>query len=168
MATNPNFINQTTAQNIDYCTGQCWYDNFVYAPTSANPDIVYLGGSFTYYQLGGRSNGRAVLLSTDGGFNWSDLTQDGRPPPQRHEFTHPDQHAIVANPSNPFQYWEGNDGGIVRSNGAFADISFKCDERGLNPADNAYCKSLLNRVPQRLNSLNTGLSTLQFQSLSTW
>ncbi|MDQ2824050.1 MAG: exo-alpha-sialidase, partial [Verrucomicrobiota bacterium] len=39
--------------------------------------------------------------------------------------------------------------------------------RGLSPADNAYCKSLLSRVPQRLNSLNTGLSTLQFQSLST-
>ena len=171
-ATNATFVDQTTAQNIDYCTGQCWYDNVVYTPftnTVSHLDTVYLLGSFTYGQIeiaGGQSNGRAVLLSTDGGFNWSDLTQDAKPDPSTHEWTHPDQHAIVANPNNQFQYWEGNDGGLVRSSGNFGDISEECDERGLSPADNAYCKALLNRVPGALFSLNTGLSTLQFQSLS--
>jgi hypothetical protein len=106
-----------------------------------------------------------VLLSTDGGANWSDLTQDSSP--QHADFTHPDQHAIVTNPSNPFQYWEGSDGGVVRSDGTFGDVSSKCDQRGLNAADTAYCKSLLNRVPGQLSQVNKGFSTLQFQSLST-
>ena len=171
-ATNATFIDQTTAQNINYCSGQCWYDNYLLSPftnTVGHPDTVYLLGSFDYNQIeiaGGQSNGRAVLLSTDGGLNWSDLTQDGKPDPSAHEFSHPDQHAIVVNPNNQFQYWEGNDGGLVRSNGTFTDISQECDERPLSAADNAYCKALLNRVPSSLFTLNTGLSTLQFQSVS--
>src|SRR6202521_157219 len=113
----------------------------------------------------GKSNGRAVLLSTDGGATWSDMTQDGDP--NHAEFTHPDQHAIVTLPSNPYMYWEGSDGGIVSSDGTFADVSYKCDLRGLNAANTAYCKSLLNRVPNQLaNNINSGFSTLQFQSLS--
>ena len=46
---------------------QCWYDNVVYSPPGA-PDVVYLGGS--YYvrpRSTSQTNGRAVLLSTDGG-----------------------------------------------------------------------------------------------------
>src|SRR5207253_2760908 len=35
-----------------------------------------------------------------------------------------------------------------------------------NPADTAYCKSLLSRVPNQLIDMNGGLDTLQFQSLS--
>ncbi|MBV8203249.1 MAG: exo-alpha-sialidase, partial [Acidobacteria bacterium] len=132
---------------------------------AGNPNVVYLMGSFDYGQDHVQSNARAVLLSTDSGATFSDLTQDSDP--THAEFTHPDQHAIVVNPNNPFQYWEGSDGGIVRSDGQFSDVSYKCDQRGLSPADDAYCKSLLNRVPHELsNVLNAGLSTLQFQSLS--
>ena len=36
----------------------------------------------------------------------------------------------------------------------------------MNAANTAYCKSLLNRVPNQLINMNNGLSTLQFQSLS--
>jgi hypothetical protein len=152
------------AQVDDYCTGQCWYDNMVYTP-AGYPDVVYLLGSFSYGQLGGLSNGRAVLLSTDAGTSWSDLTQDGDP--SHAEFTHPDQHAIVTLPSNPFMYWEGSDGGIVSSDGRFVDDSAKCDARGLNAAGAAFCKGLLSRVPNQLaNNINRGFSTLQFQSLS--
>jgi hypothetical protein len=161
--TAATFASLGGAQTDNYCTGQCWYDNFVASP-AGHPDIVYLLGSFDYGQLGGRSNGRGVLLSTDAGVTWSDLTQDGDP--NHAEFTHPDQHAIVFNPGNPFQYWEGSDGGVVRSDGNFADVSNKCDTRGMNAANTAYCRSLLNRVPNQLASLNEGFSTLQFQSLS--
>src|SRR5205814_8347751 len=72
------FTDMTTAQNQGYCTAQCWYDNYVISPAGA-PDVVYVGGSFSYPQLHGPSNGRAVLLSTDGGVTFTDLTQDGDP-----------------------------------------------------------------------------------------
>jgi hypothetical protein len=147
----------------NYCTGQCWYDNRVYTP-AGYPDIVYLGGSFSYGQLHGPSNGRAWLLSTDGGATWSDLTQDGDP--NHAEGMHPDQHAITTVPGSPFQFIVGSDGGVMRSDGKFADVSSKCDSRGLSVADTAFCKSLLNRVPNQLVDMNDGLSTLQFQSFS--
>jgi len=157
------FTDMTTAQSTNYCTGQCWYDNVVYTP-KGNPDDVYIGGSFSYSQLHGLSNGRAWLLSTDAGATWSDLTQDGSP--NHANAIHPDQHAIVTVPGQPFLFITGSDGGVVRSDGGFADVSSKCDARGLSPADNAFCKSLLFRVPNQEINMNPGLSTLQFQSLS--
>jgi hypothetical protein len=157
------FTDKTTPQNIGYCTGQCWYDNVVYTPSGA-PDVVYLGGSFSYAQLHAQSNGRAWLLSTNGGTDFSDLTQDGDP--NHAEGIHPDQHAIVTVPGKPLQFITGSDGGVVRSDGKLADISAKCDQRGLSAANTALCKSLLNRVPNQLVNMNNGLSTLQFQSLS--
>ncbi len=157
------FASLSGAQVDNYCTSQCWYDNLVHTPPGS-PDIVYLGGSFDYGHLGTTTNGRGVLLSTDAGASWTDLTQDGDP--HHAEFTHPDQHGIVVNPSNPLQYWEGSDGGVVRSDGLFADVSYKCAARGLNPSNLALCKQLLSRVPNKLSSLNNGFSTLQFQSLS--
>ena len=157
------FTDMTTPQNIDYCTAQCWYDNVVYSP-GGSPDVAYVGGSFSYGQLHGRSNGRAWLLTSDAGATWSDLTQDGDP--NHAEGIHPDSHAIVAVPGNPLQFISGGDGGVVGSDGKYADVSSKCDSRGLNPADTAFCKSLLNRVPNKLLNMNDGLSTLQFQSFS--
>jgi len=156
------FADITTAQNIGYCTAQCWYDNFVVSPAGF-PDIVYLGGSFSYDQLGAESNGRGVLLSSDGGVTFNDETQDGDP--NQAEAIHPDQHALVVNPNSPIQYFEGSDGGVVRVD-SFANVAYKCDSRGLNAADTALCKSLLLRVPDSIVHLNTGLSTLQFNSLS--
>src|SRR4051812_41100436 len=128
------FSDLTTAQNVDYCTGQCWYDNVVYTPEGA-PDVVYIGGSFSYGQLHGPSNGRAWLLSTDAGATYSDLTQDGDP--NHAEGMHPDEHAIVTVPGSPLQFITGSDGGVVRSDGNFADISAKCDTRGMDAANTA-------------------------------
>jgi|KBSSwiStaDraftv2_1062776.scaffolds.fasta_scaffold07184_4 hypothetical protein len=159
----PVFVDMTTDQTIGYCTGQCWYDNVVYTPPGA-PDVVYLGGSFSYGELHGPSNGRAWLLSTNGGTSFSDLTQDADP--THAEGIHPDEHAIVTIPGKPLQFITGSDGGVVRSDGKFADISYKCDTRGLNAADLALCKSLLSNVANQLVNMNNGLSTLQFQSLS--
>jgi hypothetical protein len=156
----------------DVCTGQCWYDNFVYTP-AGHPDIVYVGGSYQYGEQ--YSNKRGVVLSTDAGVTSTDMTMDATDPLHPNGL-HPDQHAIVTNPNNPFQFFEVNDGGVMRSSGAFADVSSWCDGRDMNqpatsdPAVRAArlsrCRQLLSRVPTELASLNKGLTTLQFQSLS--
>jgi hypothetical protein len=161
--TAATFTQMAAAQTDDYCTAQCWYDNYVYTPDGA-PNVVYLGGSFVYAELHGRSNGRAVLLSTDGGATFSDLTQDADP--DHAEGMHPDQHAIVTVPGQPMYFIVGSDGGVMRSDGQFSDISYKCDSRGLNAADLAYCKSLFSSVPHQLIEMNKNLPTLQFQSFS--
>ena len=63
---------------IDFCTGQCWYDQDVITPTKPMlPDTVYVIGSFVYGELpcltkgvgcgNNRSNGRGVLYSDTAG-----------------------------------------------------------------------------------------------------
>jgi hypothetical protein len=146
------------------CTGQCWYDSFVYTPPG-HPDIVYAGGSYAYGES--FSNKRGVVLSTDAGVTSTDMTMDGTDIYHPNGL-HPDQHALVTNPSNPYQFFEVNDGGVMRSSGEFADVSTWCDDPNRNLADPrlSRCKQLLSRVPTKLESLNRGLPTLQFQSLS--
>lgn len=148
---------------FNYCTGQCWYDNDVFTP-AGYPDVVYLLGSFAYGELGGISNGRGLVLSTDAGETFTDMTQDASP--NHPDALHPDHHEMVVNPNDPYQFFDGSDGGIVRSDGTFGDASAKCDERGLSGGVLTTCKQLLSRVPGDLSSMNEGLSTLQFQSLS--
>jgi hypothetical protein len=78
---------------------------------------------------------------------------------------HPDQHAIVVNPSNPTQIFEGSDGGLIRTNGTFGDLSFRCNsgERPLlGGASLANCGRMLSRVPTTLTHIDTNLDTLQF------
>jgi hypothetical protein len=170
-------------QTLDYCGSfavggaQCSYDNFVVSP-AGNPDMVYIGGAYDYDTFGFRSNGRAVLLSTDGGLTFADQTWDGTtgatPPAtccQANAIApngiHPDEHTLVTAPFNPKLFFEGSDGGVVRSSGALTDISYQCAQRSsLAGADVATCNQLLSAVPTRIYSLNKGLSTLQFQSLS--
>src|SRR6476660_4512050 len=45
--------------SFNYCSTQCSYDMPVYSPPCA-PNIVYIGSSMQYSEIGGRSNGRAV------------------------------------------------------------------------------------------------------------
>jgi len=149
----------------NYCTGQCWYDNLVLSP-AGHPDIVYLLGSYQYGEYGRVSNSRAVLLSTDAGEHFTDMTWDATSDTAPNGI-HPDQHALVLNPSNPYMFFEGSDGGLMRSSGTFADTSYQCaGARGLSGANLTACTQLLSRVPSQLYSLNKGLSTLQFQSVS--
>lgn len=84
---------------------------------------------------------------------------------------HPDQHEIAINPSNPTQIFEGSDGGMIRTSGAFADASAQCDEphrNGGGPLPNTSgsyvaCKRLLSRIPTVLDHVDKKLgSTLQF------
>jgi hypothetical protein len=162
----------------DYCTGQCWYDNLVITPPG-HPDVVYLAGSFQYGFYGLRSNGQAVLYSDNAGEHFYDATWDSTtnplPPGQccatgnttAANGIHPDQHALIVSPGNPGLFFEGSDGGLVRSDGTFTDISSQCDSRPLSAASNTACHNMLAKVPTTLSTgVNAGLSTLQFQSVS--
>lgn len=175
--TAANFNSVGGAAVDNYCTGQCWYDNLVVIPRG-NPDAVYLGGSYQYGEYGGKSNSRAVLYSTNAGGTWSDVSWDAttnptppgsccQPNPIAPHGLHPDQHALVVSPSNAGLFFEGSDGGLMRSSGSFTSISRQCrSPRNLTGADLGFCNGLLSRVPTQLFSLNNGLSTIQFQSLS--
>ena len=79
---------------FNLCTGQCWYDQFVYTP-KGHPDIVYAGGSYSYGET--IANKRAVILSTDAGVSGTDMTFDGTDPLHPNGL-HPDQHDLVTNP----------------------------------------------------------------------
>ena len=194
---------------FNFCTGQCWYDQYVYTPAGL-PDTVYVLGSYNYGELpcntkgvgcgNGRSNGRAVLYSTTAGDpdaaaagtavnrTFTDLTYDMQNNPASWcglgadfeeafggvspGFTclwapnniHPDQHSIVVNPSNPTQIFEGSDGGVIRTDGAFGDLSFRCNtnERPLGPPSIANCQRMLSKVPNLIMHTDRNLNTLQF------
>ena len=82
---------------------------------------------------------------------------------------HPDQHAIVVNPSNPTQIFEGSDGGVIRTDGTFGDLSSRCNsnERGLlGSASLANCGRMLSRVPTTITHINRNYNTLQFISVA--
>ncbi len=188
-ATDASFTNLTAVQEasgapnqtLNYCGdpalggAQCWYDNVVYSPPG-KPDVVYLGGAFSYATYGGRNNGRAFIRSTNAGVTFTDMTWDAttnptppgtccQPNPIAPNGMHPDSHAIVEIPGTDSAIF-GSDGGLVRSSGAFADISSQCTARGLTGTNLATCQQLLSAVPTFLYNLNKSLSTLQFQSLS--
>jgi len=169
--TSSNFADPGYA-TYNYCTGQCWYDNSIYTP-HGRPDTVYVIGSFVYGEAGTISNARGVLRSTTAGDpdpannnrTFTDMTFDATSASTPNSI-HPDQHAMVFTPGNPDIWFEGSDGGLMRSSGAYADVSGNCASRGLSPAATTTCQRLLSAVPTVLTSLNTGLNTLQFQSLS--
>src|SRR6266480_4484605 len=174
----PAFVQKTSSNVADpgyatynFCTGQCWYDQRVFSP-AGHPDMVYVLGSYTYGEDHRLSNARAVLLSTDGGTTFTDETDAALLPDgtlgtdASHVGLHPDQHAFAVNPNNPNQFFEGSDGGLMRSDGTFTDISSRCDGRNLIEPNLSRCKQLLSRAPTSYTSLNNGLQTLQFQSLS--
>jgi hypothetical protein len=146
--------------SFNYCTGQCTYDMPVYSPPGA-PHIVYIGGAMQYGEIGDRSNGRAVQRSEDAGVNFTDMTID-----TQRVSLHPDQHAIAGTPSNPDVVFIANDGGVFRLDGSFTNASSQCSSRGLTGANLTDCQNWLSKVPTTLSSMNRGLGTLQYQSLS--
>jgi hypothetical protein len=146
--------------SFNYCTGQCSYDMPVYSPPGA-PDIVYIGGAMQYSELRRRSNGRAVQRSEDAGVNFTDMTVDTQGISR-----HPDQHAMAATPLDPNILFTADDGGIWRTNGTFTDVSSQCASRGLAGNNLIDCMNWLSKVPTTISSLNRGLGTLQYQSLS--
>ena len=155
-----NSVNGTPGfASYNFC-GQCTYDMPVYSPPGA-PNIVYIGNSMSYSEIGGRSNGRAIQRSEDAGVNFTDMTID-----TQGISLHPDQHAIAATPLNPDVVFIANDGGLWRLNGSFSNVSSECASRGLSGANLVDCTNWLSKVPTTISSLNPGLGTLQYQSLS--
>ncbi len=130
-----------------------------------HPDIVYVGGDYSYGET--IANKRGVVLSTDAGVSGTDMTFDGTDALHPNGL-HPDQHDIVTNPNNPFQFIEVNDGGVMRSSGSFVNRSAWCSDpnRGLSGVSLARCQQMLSSIPSKLEGMNKGLSTLQFMSLS--
>jgi hypothetical protein len=192
LLSDPDIANTSGFTSNFYCHTQCGYDDFVTADPS-NPDTVYLGGSMNYDEIfgapdvtPGRTNGRTVVRSSDAGVSFTDMTNENKPtiqddpnsaPTDRAEGMHPDQHAVVFSPANAAgneQVFVGSDGGVVRTSGDFADDSARCDQRQadkpagseMSPDELALCQQALSSVPTGIDSLNDGLSTLQFQSLS--
>src|SRR4029434_4840554 len=115
--------------------------------------------SFNYTNYGFRNNGRAFIRSATAGVTFADLTWDAttnptppgsccQPNPIAPNGMHPDSHAIVEIPGTDAAIF-GSDGGLVRSSGAFADISSQCSDRGLSGqtpagrANLALCEQLL-------------------------
>jgi hypothetical protein len=162
--------------SFNYCTGQCSYDMPVWSPPGS-PDIVYIGGASQYGELDNingdthRSNGRDVQRSQDAGASFTDMTADatgtGHTPGVA---LHPDQHALATAPGMPNTLFIANDGGLWRVNGdtaGFFDMSGQCASRGLASANDLLdCQAWLSKVPATITSMNAGLETLQYQSLS--
>jgi hypothetical protein len=149
--------------SYNYCGEQCSYDMPVASPPG-KPDHVWIGGMMQYDEIWSAtpsSNGRAVQRSTDAGASFNDMTMDARGLGM-----HPDQHAIAFVPGNPNIAFIGSDGGVVRTGGEFTDASALCDAYGATGAALVDCRSWLREVPTRIYSLNQGLGTLQFQSVS--
>jgi len=171
-----------------YCDPQCSYDNYVFAPAAhfpnsgANADVVYLSGDEEYRENNwgpaspfccpddpatGRSNGRAVLVSTNAGATFTDMTDDTSDNRYPHEL-HPDHHALTVNPTNWKQFFDVGDGGIQRSNGVFVDDSGDCAQpKGYVGTRLTFCRLVLSRIPERLTALNKGLRTLHFYQLQS-
>lgn len=149
-----------------YCQVQCDYSNFIASPPG-KPNYLWLGGTFDYPDRSTHprewSNGRTVLRSTDGGVSFTDVSADAQSPPF---LMHPDQHTIAFSPANHDVAFVGSDGGLVRTSGKFVDLSRRCLGRGLRPLELRLCRRLLRQAPTRISSLNNGLPTLQFQSVS--
>jgi photosystem II stability/assembly factor-like uncharacterized protein len=170
--TNPGWGVNGLCSNPSAGLGQCWYDQLVYSPPG-HPNIVYVGGVYVYGEQ--IANHRAVVMSDDGGTTWYDMTEDVTDDVHPNQL-HPDQHALVTHPNNPHLFFEVGDGGLVRSSGQLTNRSGVCATRGFTndppPGTQtaaqklARCQQMLSKVPTKLESMNKGLTTLQFFSLS--
>jgi hypothetical protein len=153
--------------SFDFCRTQCSYDMPVVSPPG-NANEVWIGGATQYQELPTRtaryrSNGRAVMRSTDAGVQFKDQTGDAR---HEWESIHPDIHEFAFAPGGVA--FIASDGGLTRTNGTYVDFSSDCDTRNLIPGSVSErdCRTWLSSIPERLLTLNAGLPTLQFQDLA--
>jgi len=137
------------------CGSQCFYDLVVAVP-EGQPDTVVVGGVAT------PTFGEPTIRSTDAGASFSGFGRDGQNP--RND-SHVDVRAVVFHPRNPSIAWVGSDGGVVRNDGTFANITNRCSSQFPSSAA-AACQTMLARVPTRIYFMNKGLQTMQFYNVA--
>ena len=140
----------------------------IYSTTAGDPDASATGPALnrTFTDLTFDAQDQpASWCSLDG----AEQTIGGVTPPFQclwaPDSIHPDQHALVVNPNNPTQIFEGSDGGVIRTDGAFSDLSSRCNSNErplLGAASLANCKRMLSQVPTTISHVNKNLDTLQF------
>jgi hypothetical protein len=148
-----NDPSQASSLSRALCASQCFYDLVVAVPRN-RPDTVLLGGVATPVF------GEGTIRSTDAGASFRAFSSDAQDPQNN---AHVDVRAIVFHPRNPDVAFVGSDGGVVRNDGVFANISGRCQQL-FNSAP--QCATMLGSVPARLFFLNRGLQTLQFYNVS--
>lgn len=135
------------------CGAQCFYDLVVAVP-AGQPDTVVVGG------VAAPTYGEATIRSVDAGVRFSGFGRDAQNP---RVSSHVDVRAVVFHPEDPDIAFVGSDGGVVRNDGSFVDISSRCSQLfGTAP----QCPVVLARVPQRIYFLNRGLQTMQFYNVA--
>lgn len=141
----------STSRSI--CSSQCFYDLVVAVP-DGQPDTVIIGG------VQHPTFGEPTLRSTNAGVSFSAHGRDAQNPRVN---SHVDVRAVVFHPKDPDIAFIGSDGGVVRTDGLFVDISSRCST--LFPSA-AQCATMLARVPNRLIFMNKGLQTMQFYNVA--
>ena len=135
------------------CGSQCFYD-LVIATPAGEPDIVVVGGVAT------PTFGEPTIRSTDAGVSFTAFGSDAQNPRNR---SHVDVRSVVFHPRDPDIAFVGSDGGVVRNDGTFENITGRCSQLFNNAAQ---CQVVLSSVPSRLFFLNKGLQTLQFYNVA--
>ena len=141
---NVNFGMKPTTQTWsvaaypDYCNGQCFYDMTVGVdPHDSTGNTLYVGGnpqSFAGDLNDSHHRSHTLWVSTDGGSHWGSVSEGSASTGG----IHTDDHAIAFDPSAAGRVYDGNDGGIWRS-----------DDGGASWTD-----------------LNTNIAITQFQSVT--
>ena len=145
--------NQPGLTSRRICGSQCFYDLVVAVP-EGQPDQVVIGGVAipTFVE--------PTIRSVDAGASFSGFGTDAQNP---RNGSHVDVRAVVFHPRNPNIAWVGSDGGVVRNDGDYTNLSHQCDSLFNNAAQ---CSTILARVPRHLYFLNKGLQTMQFYNIA--
>jgi len=141
----------STSRSI--CSTQCFYDLLVGTPAQ-EPDTIVIGG------VQSPDFGEATMRSTNAGVSFTAFGRDAQNP---RNASHVDVRAIVFQPANPNIAFVGSDGGVVRNDGTFLNLSGRCAQL-FNPVP-PQCGTAMAAVPQRIYFLNRGLQTLQYYNV---
>ncbi|HYT73756.1 MAG TPA: hypothetical protein VEL79_03310, partial [Vicinamibacterales bacterium] len=144
-------LNQPGSPSQGICAAQCFYDLVVATP-EGQPDTVVIGGVFSPVY------GESTMRSTDAGVSFLAFSTDAQNP---RNASHVDVRAVVFHPKDPNIAFVGSDGGVVRNDGTFANVSSRCTSPGAN-----QCTTVFSAIPTRIYFLNRGLQTLQFYNVS--
>jgi hypothetical protein len=122
----------------DYCAGQCFYDMTIGVdPHDATGNTLYVGGnphSFATDLNDSHHRSHTLWVSTDGGTSWGSVSQGSA----ASGGIHTDDHAVVFDPSTAGRVYDGNDGGLWRSDDLNTNLAItQFQSVALHPSDTA-------------------------------